>query len=228
MRKVVTPVTSDTGHHASGESKLEALNRLVLLVGVFLAVVAFVGILLLVRSPQGDVVEQVPTTGPVVVASVDIPLSSRIREDQVTTTVIALDAISPGAFKDPSQVIGQVVRQAVGKGAQITPAVIGATTSGTVNIISTPVGLRSIAVQVDQLTGVGTAIKTGDFVDVIVGLTSRSSRSSTRTGSPSYRRQQHQREGPHPGASGDLHAAAAGTHRPSQRAGVAGTGPRSP
>ncbi len=146
-------------------------NRLVLLVGVFLAVVAFVGILLLVRSPQGEVVQQAPTTGPVVVASTDIPLSSRIREDQVTTTIVALDAISPGAYKDPSQVIGQVVRQPVAKGAQITSAILGANTSGTVTNIVTPVGLRSIAVQVDQLTGVGTAIKTGDFVDVIIGLT---------------------------------------------------------
>ena len=150
---------------------MKRTSRLVLLVGVFLAIVAFVGILLLVRSPQGEVVEQAPTTGPVVVAAADIPLSSRIREDQVTTTIIALDAISPGSYKDPSQVIGQVVRQPVGKGAQITTAVLGTNTTGTVTNISTPVGLRSIAVAVDQLTGVGTAIKTGDFVDVIIGLT---------------------------------------------------------
>jgi len=150
---------------------LKRSNRLVLLVGVFLAVVAFVGILLLVRSPQGEVVQQAPTTGPVVVASTDIPLSSRIREDQVTTTIIALNAIAPGAYKDPSQVIGQIVREPVAKGAQITSAILGTNTSGTVTNIVTPVGLRSIAVQVDQLTGVGTAIKTGDFVDVIIGLT---------------------------------------------------------
>ncbi len=30
--------------------------------------------------------------------------------------------------------------------------------------------MRSIAVQVDQVTGVGTVIKTGDYVDMIVGL----------------------------------------------------------
>ena len=146
-------------------------NRLVLLVGVFLAVVAFVGILLLVRSPQGQVAEAPPTTGPVVVAAADIPLSSRIREDQVTTTTVPLDAISAGAFKDPSQVIGQIVRQPVAKGAQITSAILGTNTTGTVTNITTPAGLRSIAVQVDQITGVGTAIKTGDFVDMIVGMT---------------------------------------------------------
>ena len=52
-------------------------NRLVLLVGVFLAIVAFVGILLLVRQPATPSTE-VKTTGPVVVATTDIPLSTRI------------------------------------------------------------------------------------------------------------------------------------------------------
>ena len=34
-----------------------------------------------------------------------------------------------------------------------------------------PVGQRAIAVRVDQISGVGTVIKTGDYVDAIVGLT---------------------------------------------------------
>ena len=46
-------------------------NRLVLLVGVFLAIVAFVGILLLVRTPTGDGPAKAPTEGPVVVATTD-------------------------------------------------------------------------------------------------------------------------------------------------------------
>jgi Flp pilus assembly protein CpaB len=151
---------------------LKRSNRLVLLVGVFLAIVAFVGILLLVRSPQtADNTVKPPTTGPVVVAITDIPLSTRIREDQVATLVVALDAISSGAYKDPSQVIGQIVRQPVAKGAQITSTILSGGTSGQVTSITTPLGLRSIAVQVDQVTGVGTAIQTGDYVDMIIGLT---------------------------------------------------------
>ena len=43
-------------------------NRLVLLVGVFLAIVAFVGILLLVRTPSTPATTA-PTEGPVVVAA---------------------------------------------------------------------------------------------------------------------------------------------------------------
>jgi Flp pilus assembly protein CpaB len=134
--------------------------------------VAFVGILVLVRGPgQGNgAPPPPPTTGPVVVASVDIPLSTRIRADQVTTKVVDLAAITPGAFIDPSQVIGQVVRQPVAAGAQITGATIGATSGGVITNVDCPATLRCMSVQVDQVTGVGTVIKTGDYVDMVVGF----------------------------------------------------------
>jgi Flp pilus assembly protein CpaB len=151
---------------------LKRSNRLVLLVGVFLAIVAFVGILVLVRSPgEGSTTPPVPTTGPVVVATVDIPLSTRIRADQITTKTVDLDAITPGAYIDPSQVIGQVVRQAAAQGAQITGATVGAEQNGLIGTVDCPATLRCMAVQVDQVTGVGTVIKTGDYVDMVVGLT---------------------------------------------------------
>jgi pilus assembly protein CpaB len=149
---------------------LKRSNRLVLLVGVFLAIVAFVGILLLVRNPSGQGgTPAVPTTGPVVVATVDIPLSTKVLAEQVTTQVVPLTAIPADAFVDPTQVIGQVVRQPIAKGAQLTAANFGGTSSGTVTQIATPKGLRSMAVQVDQVSGVGTVIKPGDYVDMVVG-----------------------------------------------------------
>ena len=145
-------------------------NRLVLLVGVFLAIVAFVGILLLVRNPSGEPATA-PTEGPVVVAATDIPLSTRISADQVTTKVVALTAISSGAFTDPSQVIGQIVRQPVTAGAQITQTTLNGGFTGQIVDVQTPAGQRAIAVRVDQISGVGTVIKNGDYVDAIIGLT---------------------------------------------------------
>ena len=66
-------------------------NRLVLLVGVFLAIVAFVGILLLLQTPATQTGENaVPTTQNVVVAKADIPLSTRIRADQVEAQTVPL------------------------------------------------------------------------------------------------------------------------------------------
>ena len=146
-------------------------NRLVLLVGVFLAIVAFVGILLLVRSPGGnDGTPAVPTTGSVVVATADIPLSTRIRAEQVSTKVVELAAISAGAYRDISQVIGQIARQPIANGAQITPTTLGVSGTGQITNIDCPATFRCMAVQVDQLTGVGTVIKSGDYVDMIIGL----------------------------------------------------------
>lgn len=149
-------------------------NRLVLLVGVFLAIIAFVGILLLARGngTGSNTPPPPPTTGPVVVAAADIPLSTRIAADQVTTKVIDLTSISPGAFTDPSQVIGQIARQQVTAGAQITSATLnGGSSPGEITNLECPATLRCMAVQVDQVSGVGTVIKTGDYVDMVVGLT---------------------------------------------------------
>ncbi len=147
-------------------------NRLVLLVGVFLAIVAFVGILLLLQSPATpNGTTAVPTEGPVVVAKADIPLSTRIGADQVEIKQVPLAAISVGAFADVSQVIGQVARQPVTAGGQITATTLTGGTSGAILDVNTPAGLRAISVRVDQTSGVGTIIKAGDYVDAIIGLT---------------------------------------------------------
>lgn len=151
---------------------LKRSNRLVLLVGVFLAIVAFVGILLLLQTPATPTGENaVPTTKNVVVAKADIPLSSRIRADQVETKEVKIADASVGSFGDVSQVIGQVARQPVAAGAQITTATLTGGFTGTVIDVQTPPGLRAIAVRVDQTSGVGTVIKTGDYVDTLIALT---------------------------------------------------------
>ena len=148
-------------------------NRLVLLIGVFLAIVAFVGVIVLAGGGGSNGPNATPPVeGPVVVATTDIPLSTKVRDDQITVQTLPLTAILPGAFTDKSQVIGKVVRQAVTSGAQITGDTFGQTSGGTILNIDTPLGLRSIAVEVDQVTGVGTVIKTGDYVDMVVGFAS--------------------------------------------------------
>jgi pilus assembly protein CpaB len=151
---------------------LKRSNRLVLLIGVFLAIVAFVGVVVLIGNPPktGETVAP-PTTGPVVVAKVEIPLSTRIRPDQVEVKTLALTARSVGAFEDVSQVVGQIARQPVAAGAQITATTLNGGLTGQVIDVQTPAGQRAIAVRVDQISGVGTVIKTGDYVDAILGLT---------------------------------------------------------
>ncbi len=116
-----------------------------------------------------------PTTPPVteldtVVATVDIPIGVQVTADMVTETPLPAEGRSPTAFGDVTQVIGQTVRQQVLTGAQLTADTFGATGAGTILEIDVPTGKRAITVQVDQVTGVGTVIKTGDFVDMVVGI----------------------------------------------------------
>jgi Flp pilus assembly protein CpaB len=155
---------------------LKRSNRLVLLVGVFLAIVAFVGILLLANGNSngtggGPRASAPPTTGSVVVAAKDIPLSTRITADELSTVTKDLTAILPGAFTDPSQVVGQIARQAVASGAQVTSATTSGGVPGEITNLECPATFRCMAVQVNQVNGVGTVIKTGDYVDMVVGLT---------------------------------------------------------
>ena len=141
-------------------------NRLVVLVGLFLAVVAFLGVFLLLTG------NQTPNQGNrnevnQVVAAADIPLGTAITQSMVTTKTVPSDQAVANAYTDPSLVIGQTVRKAVLQGALITSDYFAASQAS----VSVPPGYRGIAVQVDQVTGVGTLIQPGDFVDMVVGFT---------------------------------------------------------
>jgi Flp pilus assembly protein CpaB len=149
---------------------LKRSNRLVLLIGVFLAIVAFVGIVLVLGGQTG------PGTGPqasaaapvkTVVAAQDIPLGATLTQGMLTTADFKPADRKPGAFGDPSLIVGQKVRQPITNGAQLSRADF----LETVDNIVVPEGKRAISIQVNQVNGVGTLIKTGDYVDVLLGIT---------------------------------------------------------
>ena len=145
-------------------------NRLILLIGVFLAVVAFVLIVILLGSgtwPKRHPRNATPPPVSTVIAAQDIPLGATITEDMLTTENLPPAQRLAGAFQIPSQVVGQIARQSVTKGAQITSQTISAAASK----FEVPAGQRAMSVQVDAVSGVGTVIKSGDYVDLIIGLT---------------------------------------------------------
>jgi pilus assembly protein CpaB len=153
---------------------LKRSNRLVLLVGIFLAVVAFVGIAILLSGggrpggggPAASAVTQLPT----VIATQDIPLGVVVKAEMLTTQDKRVDTErKAGAFADPSQVIGQVTRRKITTGAQLEAADF--IDSHNITDIQVPPTKLAMAIQVDQVSGVGTIIKTGDYVDMVVGLT---------------------------------------------------------
>ena len=55
-------------------------------------------------------------------------------------------------------------------GTQLSAAYFDTSTTAC-GVIDVPPGLRAIAVQVDQVSGVGTVINSGDYVDAVVGFT---------------------------------------------------------
>ena len=145
---------------------------MILLFGVFLAIAAFALIVYAfgrngeTNTPQPSA----PTTTTEVVAAADIALGAKITQDDVTTKDVLIADKPAGAYTDVSLVIGQTARRSVLTGALITPDVFTGS-SGSIADIEVPSGMVAIAIQVDQLSGVGTIIKAGDHVDLVTGLT---------------------------------------------------------
>ena len=148
-------------------------NRLVLLIGALLAVVAFVGVILLLGQGTGgggpQATPTAPTTAQVVKATVDIPAGTVVTSTMVDVETVPI-AASADSIPDPGLVIGKTIRENAKAGSILSFSAFvdtGQTSNVTDNI---PQGLRAMAVEVDQVTGVGTLIHTGDTVDLIIAM----------------------------------------------------------
>ena len=111
-----------------------------------------------------------PTVAKVVEAKVEIAAGTKLSAAMVQLVEVPIAAFTNDSIPDTGLAIGKRVFRAVSAGEQIGFSYFtetGAAVSVTDNI---PKGLRAMAVQVDQVTGVGTLIHTGDSVDVIVSM----------------------------------------------------------
>ena len=147
-------------------------NRLVLLVGILLAVVAFGGVIVLFNQKQAPV-STTPTQLPTVYAKQNIPLGTVVTVDMVEARPQDVAVRPADAFGDVGQVVGKTVRTEIKQGALLLPSDFSAGAGGGAQDVAHLLdpGLRAIAVQVDQSTGVGTLINVGDRVDMVVGFT---------------------------------------------------------
>ncbi len=144
-------------------------NRLILLVGVVLAAVAFIAIVFLIGNPSKPA-EAPRKTSPTVIATVDVPLGTQIRNDMLTSQEIDNNDRAADTIGDASQVVGQIARANIAKGAQLTQSMFATSNAGNAPGPLLPKGLRAQSVQVDQVSGVGTLINVGDRVDAVVGI----------------------------------------------------------
>ena len=143
-----------------------------------------------------------------VVAAQDIPLGATLTAGMLTTTDVQAGA---SASRAPSATRARSSARPFDARSRTAPSSSPRTSSRTpLTTIVVPEGKRAISVQVDQVNGVGTLIKTGDYVDLVLGLTgdkfpvvtlNPDDESITVVAGP----EQHERQAPHRGHAGDRH-----------------------
>jgi Flp pilus assembly protein CpaB len=143
-------------------------NRLVILVGVLLAVLAFVGIVVLLNQDGGGGGGGEPTTVTVTVATEDIAIGDPVTPDVAETQQLAQDAVEQTRVPDPSLLTGRPATVPIPAGAQITYEKAGLV--GTVSNVEAQLepGEKAIAFQVDRVTGLDFLITQGDHIDIVI------------------------------------------------------------
>jgi Flp pilus assembly protein CpaB len=146
----------------SGGSR--GLLLLALLAGLVAAIIVFV---IVSESDSGGGEAGGGGETPAVVASQDISAGAEITEDMITVTDVPDDLLVSGSLEDTELVVGETARVAIASGEQVTTSKLGVPVpdAGISGVI--PVGMRGVAIEVDQVTAVGGLLLPGDRVDIV-------------------------------------------------------------
>jgi Flp pilus assembly protein CpaB len=145
-------------------------NRLVILVGVLLAVLAFVGIVYMLNNGggTGGPEESNAQTVTVLVADRDIAIGEEVKPADVSKREVDLSAVVGTRLTDPSQVSGRPALYHIPRGSQVPVEAfqeVGAPKC--ISCLLQP-GEKAIAFQVDRVTGLDFLIQAGDHIDVVM------------------------------------------------------------
>ena len=142
-------------------------NRLVILVGVLLAVLAFVAIVILLNQ-EAETAAPEEQTVTVLVATEDIDIGEEVTPDKVEAVEVQPAAVQQTPLSDPSQVAGQPAVFAVPARSQLTAEAIGLGNPLLVNIqaLLNP-GEKAVSFQVERVGGLDFLVKPGDTVDIV-------------------------------------------------------------
>ena len=162
---------------------MKRTNRVLILFGIFLAVVAAMGVIVVGGSGGGGTVAKgtpTPTPEPtvtVVIAKTDMALGDKITVDMVdvqTMTVSQRDALGNETYSTTGQVVGKVAGGAITKGSVLFVGTSflqpGAVVKGQDLASAIAPGKVAITMEVDQVNGVGTLVVPGDHVDIILSI----------------------------------------------------------
>lgn len=144
-------------------------NRLVILVGVLLAVLAFVAIVILLNSREDEGGPVDAQTETVLVANEDIEIGEEVTPDKVDTAEVQPDAVAGTALSDESIVAGQPAVFRVPRGSQVSGEAIGIGNQPLVNLpgLLNP-GEKAVSFQVERVGGLNFLVKPGDTIDILI------------------------------------------------------------
>jgi Flp pilus assembly protein CpaB len=144
-------------------------NRLVILVGVLLAVLAFVAIVILLnrREAEAPVDENTET---VLVAIETIEIGEEVTAAMAEEARVQPDAVQGTALSDISILAGQPALRRIPARSQIPGEAIGI---GDLVAVDVPALLnpeeKAVTFQVERVGGLDFLVKPGDTIDIIVG-----------------------------------------------------------
>jgi Flp pilus assembly protein CpaB len=143
-------------------------NRLVILVGVLLAVVAFVFVVILLNQPGGSGPGPEDTTVTVLVANRDIEIGEQITAADVTETEVEPDGVIGTPIGDSSAIPLRPTLFAIPTGSQVSQEAFGGVGGQCIECQLEP-GEKAIAFEVDRVTGVDFLVQPGDHIDIVLG-----------------------------------------------------------
>ena len=142
-------------------------NRLVILVGVLFAVLAFVGIVILLGQNNTETPVEARTVK-VLVATEDIDIGDPVTPDVVEVKEVEPDAVTGTRFSDPSQLTGAPALYPILTGSQVSQESVGLGQRANICITcQLEPGERAIAFQVDRVTGIDFLVQPGDHIDIV-------------------------------------------------------------
>jgi Flp pilus assembly protein CpaB len=143
-------------------------NRLVILVGVLLAVLAFVGIVILLNNGNGGGGGPETAKVSVIVAKAAIAVGEPVTPDKATRIEVDADAVEQTRIADPSLLRGRPALVDINPNEQITEEKAGLSTAVSDIQSQLQPGEKAVAFQVDRVTGLDFLIAPGDHIDVVV------------------------------------------------------------
>jgi Flp pilus assembly protein CpaB len=161
------------------EDRSRRRARLVLIVGLLIAILAGAGTFVLSSGSKTEAPPPIPTTD-VLVAARDLPSRSALTAADVKVQKYPTDIAPPSALAKPEDVLGKIVQQPLAAGEPILPGKFAAAGAISFTVFppnaqpapNTPIppgtpDYRVMTITVADANAVGGAVQVGDLVDVL-------------------------------------------------------------